>query len=385
MLGRSAGSSAADIDRNRQLIYASPSAERCLRRGHPVPEPPNGEATGVHRHGEHAAHRFNRQRRSRRGERHPVFLARTLRSPTWERRHLVRRVASPPRLRRSRPLFAFVWALVLVRILWREAPVDDAADAVRWRRCSRWGSRGSGARTLALGGGSGAGRAGCSPRRSDDWRALWAGLGDATTFAAFFVTLVILRTHRGTAAGDGAHPPISWRCSIPRQTEHGDALRRQCHGRGARGRRAGHTRPPARPATRPSAERRPGCHHRPAAASGYPGCGRRSGWRWPSAFQHLARRAALVRDGARPRPRDPGGLVLGQAMAGAFQARDAGAARRAVPGHPARRGRRGERGGARELHAAQAARGAVAGHPRCYAAAVAGAARPARLPGKPSA
>lgn len=90
------------------------------------------------------------------------------------------------------PLFAVVWFLVLLRILWRDAPVDDAATLalglllgigfIRVRR-----------QTLALA----AALALCALGFAavlDDWGALWRGLSDATTFGAFFVTLVVLRT-----------------------------------------------------------------------------------------------------------------------------------------------------------------------------------------------
>ncbi len=92
------------------------------------------------------------------------------------------------------PLFVFVWALVLVRILWRDAPVGDAAALamaalfaigfVRLRRRALALAAALAMGALALAAGLG------------DWAALWAGIGDATTFAAFFVTLVVLR---GTA------------------------------------------------------------------------------------------------------------------------------------------------------------------------------------------
>ncbi len=100
-----------------------------------------------------------------------------------------------PRLRPASaiaPLFVFVWALVLVRIVWRDAPVDDAAAlamaalfAIGFVRLRR--------RTLALSAAL-ALAALALAAMLDDWGALWAGIGDATTFAAFFVTLVVLRS-----------------------------------------------------------------------------------------------------------------------------------------------------------------------------------------------
>ena len=90
------------------------------------------------------------------------------------------------------PLFALVWALVLIRILWRDAPVDDAATlalgllfGIGLTRARR--------QTLALAAVLSLAALGFAAAR-DDWWALWQGLGDATTFAAFFVTLVVLRT-----------------------------------------------------------------------------------------------------------------------------------------------------------------------------------------------
>ena len=90
------------------------------------------------------------------------------------------------------PLFAVVWFLVLIRILWRDAPVDDAATlalgllfGIGFARIRRKTLALAAALTLATLGFAAA---------LDDWRALWRGLGDATTFAAFFVTLVVLRT-----------------------------------------------------------------------------------------------------------------------------------------------------------------------------------------------
>ena len=90
------------------------------------------------------------------------------------------------------PLFVFVWALVLIRILWPDAPVGDAASlamaalfAIGFVRLRR--------RVLALA----AALAVCAlvlAAMLGDWRALWAGIGDATTFAAFFVTLTVLRS-----------------------------------------------------------------------------------------------------------------------------------------------------------------------------------------------
>ena len=90
------------------------------------------------------------------------------------------------------PLFAVVWSLVLIRILWRDAPVADAATLalgllfgigfVRIRR-----------QTLLLAAALALTALGAAAAL-DDWWALWSGLSDATTFAAFFVTLVVLRT-----------------------------------------------------------------------------------------------------------------------------------------------------------------------------------------------
>ena len=90
------------------------------------------------------------------------------------------------------PLFALVWLLVLTRILWRDAPVDDAATlalgllfAIGLTRARR--------QTLALAAALSLAALGVVAALGD-WWALWRGLGDATTFAAFFVTLVVLRT-----------------------------------------------------------------------------------------------------------------------------------------------------------------------------------------------
>ena len=90
------------------------------------------------------------------------------------------------------PLFALVWLLVLTRILWRDAPVDDAATlalgllfAIGLTRARR--------QTLALAAALSLTALGFAAALGD-WWALWRGLGDATTFAAFFVTLVVLRT-----------------------------------------------------------------------------------------------------------------------------------------------------------------------------------------------
>lgn len=92
------------------------------------------------------------------------------------------------------PLLAVVWFLVLIRILWRDAPVDDAATlalalalllGIGFARVRR--------RTLALAGALALTALGFAAAL-DDWWALWRGLSDATTFAAFFVTLVVLRT-----------------------------------------------------------------------------------------------------------------------------------------------------------------------------------------------
>ncbi len=90
------------------------------------------------------------------------------------------------------PLFAVVWLLVLLRILWRDAPVDDAATlalgllfGIGFARVRR--------QTLALASVLALAALG-SAAALGDWWALWRGLGDATTFAAFFVTLVALRT-----------------------------------------------------------------------------------------------------------------------------------------------------------------------------------------------
>ena len=319
--------------------------------------------------------RFNR--RGLAAGRPILYSLRNPRSPTWERRHLVRRVASPPRLP-DRPSLR-------LRLGPRAGPHPLAGGPGRRRGdlCDggavRAGVRAAPAPGPGARRGSGAGRAGARrgarglagavgrARRCDDIRGVLRHARDSAH-------------DRGTAAGDGAHPPAHG-AARSRAEEHGDALRRQCHGRGARGRRAGHTRPPARP-ERARARTPAGCHHRPArprairdVVAVLGGDGRR--------LSASARRAALVRDGARPRPRDPGpcpGAGHGRGVPG----RDAGAARRAVPGHPARRGRRGERGGARELHAAQAARGAVAGHPRAMRRRP-GAARPAAPSWKPSA
>ena len=90
------------------------------------------------------------------------------------------------------PLFVFVWALVLVRILWREAPVGDAATlalaalfCIGFTRLRR--------QALVLAASLTAAAFGLAAALGD-WRALWVGLGEATIFAAFFVTLVVLRT-----------------------------------------------------------------------------------------------------------------------------------------------------------------------------------------------
>ena len=90
------------------------------------------------------------------------------------------------------PLFVVVWFLVLIRILWLDAPVDDAATlalgllfGIGFTRIRR--------QTLALAAALSLAAVGFAAAL-DDWRALWSGLSDATTFAAFFVTLVVLRT-----------------------------------------------------------------------------------------------------------------------------------------------------------------------------------------------
>ena len=92
------------------------------------------------------------------------------------------------------PLFAVVWFLVLIRILWRDAPVDDAATlalalalllGIGFARVRR--------QTLALAAALALTALGFAAAL-DDWWALWGGLNDATIFAAFFVTLVVLRT-----------------------------------------------------------------------------------------------------------------------------------------------------------------------------------------------
>lgn len=92
------------------------------------------------------------------------------------------------------PLLAVVWFLVLLRILWRDAPVDDAATlalalalllGIGFARVRR--------RTLVLAAALALTALGFAAAL-DDWWALWRGLSDATTFAAFFVTLLVLRT-----------------------------------------------------------------------------------------------------------------------------------------------------------------------------------------------
>ena len=90
------------------------------------------------------------------------------------------------------PLFVFVWALVLVRILWHEAPVRDASALALAALFLIGFSRVRG-QTLALSAALALAAFGLAAALGD-WRALWAGVGDATTFAAFFVTLVVLRT-----------------------------------------------------------------------------------------------------------------------------------------------------------------------------------------------
>lgn len=91
-------------------------------------------------------------------------------------------------------LLAVVWFLVLIRILWRDAPVDDAATlalalgllfGIGFTRVRR--------QTLALAAALALAALGFAAAL-DHWWALWHGLSDATTFAAFFVTLVVLRT-----------------------------------------------------------------------------------------------------------------------------------------------------------------------------------------------
>lgn len=90
------------------------------------------------------------------------------------------------------PLIVAIWFLVLLRILWREAPVDDVAalalaalfciGLIRLRR-----------RALVLGAALTLAAFGLAASFGA-WRALWAGLGEATIFAAFFITLVVLRS-----------------------------------------------------------------------------------------------------------------------------------------------------------------------------------------------
>ena len=90
------------------------------------------------------------------------------------------------------PLFVFVWALVLIRILWRDAPVGDAATCAM-AVLFAIGFAGLRRQTLALAAALALAALGLAALLGA-WGALWAGLGDATTFAAFFVTLVVLRT-----------------------------------------------------------------------------------------------------------------------------------------------------------------------------------------------
>ena len=90
------------------------------------------------------------------------------------------------------PLFALVWLLVLTRILWRDAPVDDAATLALGLLFAIGLTRAR-PQTLALATALSLAALGFAAALGD-WWTLWRGLGDATTFAAFFVTLVVLRT-----------------------------------------------------------------------------------------------------------------------------------------------------------------------------------------------
>ena len=139
-----------------------------------------------------AARRFNGAR-WRRGLAAAMRILYSLPEPAPHSRNAVVSVASRPG--RASPLAAllvFVWALVLIRILWRDAPVGDAATsamtvlfAIGLFRLRR--------QTLALAGALALAALGLGWALGD-WGALWAGMGDATIFAAFFLTLVVLRT-----------------------------------------------------------------------------------------------------------------------------------------------------------------------------------------------